>query len=241
MTSMKSYFAVDIGGTSAKTALVSDHGTLSQRGGFITGSSITADQLLTQLSPFMDEAVLAGAEGIGIGSLGWFDPSGVCTGGVENMPALTGLCLPDLLKARYGLPVVIHNDVDAMALGEYHFGTAQNSAGFVCIALGTGIGGAIMLDGKLWRGANHRAGEFGYFGWRKDGSCLDQRTSALIMIREASGELSIPSMDGKLFFDYVRQGNETCKRILYKHMKPIGQCVAQLVIALDVELVHCVN
>lgn len=233
---MERYFAADIGGTSVKCALVGADGTISHRSSFATGPFISAEQLVQGLCDAAMEAAGSGAAGIGISSLGWFNArTDECVGGVDNLPALEGLNLPALLGQRCGLPALVCNDVDAMAQGEYLFGAGRGCGSLVCIALGTGIGGAVMLEGRLWRGAHDRAGEFGYLGWRRDKSCLEHSTSALQMIDEAKMLLGQSELDGQAFFQRIRQGDSACAQVLHKHMKLLGEWTASLIIALDVE------
>jgi len=80
-----------------------------------------------------------------------------------NLPAANGAQIGDILRARHeGLRVVCENDADCGAVGEHELGAAQGRDNFIMVTLGTGIGGAIYLDGELRRGANGFAGEFGH-------------------------------------------------------------------------------
>jgi glucokinase len=66
------------------------------------------------------------------------------------------------LKKRLGVPVFVDNDVNVMALGEMRFGAAREASNMLCITLGTGVGGGLIFDGKLYRGSSYAAGEFGH-------------------------------------------------------------------------------
>jgi glucokinase len=81
---------------------------------------------------------------------------------LTNVPGWHDVELRRLLRERTGLPVTIENDANAMAYGEYKFGAAQDGRHVVCITLGTGVGGALILDGRLFRGAQLGAGEIGH-------------------------------------------------------------------------------
>jgi len=97
--------------------------------------------------------------GIGVGVPGMTDE-----GSVVAAPALGWLDFPlaQRLEARFGLPVVIENDVNLAALGEYGFGAARGASSMICVAVGTGIGSGIVIDGRLYRGHSGSAGEIGY-------------------------------------------------------------------------------
>lgn len=97
--------------------------------------------------------------GIGVGVPGMTD-----NGRVIAAPALGWLDFPlgERLAGRFGLPVVVENDVNLAALGEYGFGAARGADSLICIAVGTGIGSGIVLGGRLYRGHTGSAGEVGY-------------------------------------------------------------------------------
>jgi predicted NBD/HSP70 family sugar kinase len=99
--------------------------------------------------------------GIGVGAPGvTLSDQGIVTWA----PSLGWRDLPlrDILRQRFGLPVVVENDVNLAALGEYGFGAARGASSAVCIAIGTGIGSGIVIDGKIYRGYRQSAGEVGY-------------------------------------------------------------------------------
>jgi glucokinase len=89
--------------------------------------------------------------------------------GIERVPELTELPLAPQIQAKTGLPVFVDNDVNALALGEWKYGHGRGASSLVVLALGTGLGGAIILDGRLQRGRNGFGGEFGHFPVRFDG------------------------------------------------------------------------
>jgi glucokinase len=81
---------------------------------------------------------------------------------LTNIPDWREVALGDILKKRLGLPVFVDNDVNVMALGEMRFGAARGAKNMLCITLGTGVGGGLIFDGKLYRGSSYAAGEFGH-------------------------------------------------------------------------------
>lgn len=107
---------------------------------------------------------------IGIGTAGQVDTdTGTILDASDNLIGWNGTPLAALLSERVGLPVFVDNDVRVMALAELKLGAAKPYQHVLCITVGTGIGGAIVINGKLWRGANFSAGEIGYiFGGMHD-------------------------------------------------------------------------
>lgn len=112
--------------------------------------------------------------GVGIGTAGQVDvQSGTVVYAVETMPGWTGTPLGAAVRAALGLPVVVDNDVNAMAVGEMVFGAGRGFRSALYAAVGTGVGGALLMNGELWRGVNGSAGELGHIlvDWDGDRIC----------------------------------------------------------------------
>jgi glucokinase len=117
---------------------------------------------------------------------------------VPNLPCLDKLGLKAILEKEFGWPVLLDNDANAAAVGEMWLGAASGCRTVICVTLGTGVGGGIILDGKLWRGADGSAGEIGhtvvdpFCGLKcKCGNtgCLELFASATAIVRMAREEL----------------------------------------------------
>ena len=83
-------------------------------------------------------------------------------GSTDNIPYYTGMRVKSLIENKTGIPTFVENDVNSAALGEAHFGAAKGVSDFICLTLGTGIGGAIFLNNKLYKGSASSAGELGH-------------------------------------------------------------------------------
>lgn len=118
------------------------------------------EQVIHHLIAFADSKA-ATVKGIGVGVPGVVENSAVVSLGValkwNNFP------LKERLSQTFPYPIMVENDANIAALGEYHYGAAQKTRSMICIAIGTGIGAGIVLDGKLYTGAGNVAGEVGYF------------------------------------------------------------------------------
>src|SRR5258705_515718 len=127
------------------------------------GVTFFTDRLLTQVQDALDAAKLpanSAVTGIGIGIAGQVDRErGLLLSGPNIGVAFNNLPLATLLQDRFHLPVTVSNDVDVATIGEQHFGAARGVEDFVCVFIGTGIGGAIVQGGKPYRGATGTAGE----------------------------------------------------------------------------------
>ena len=185
---------LDIGGSKTLAGLVKRSGELVRTVQVATAPSppailSAARNLCENLIQETDARVL----GIGIGSAGIIDTQvGSVIFANENIPGWTGTQLADL-NIGAGLPITVENDVRAMAYGEAMLGAGADYSSVLCVAVGTGIGGALIIDGEVWHGANYSAGEIGYLAvdWDEEQPLiLDQYASGPAIERawqEASG------------------------------------------------------
>ncbi|UFJ42636.1 ROK family protein [Brevibacillus humidisoli] len=184
---MAVYLAFDIGGTDVKYGSIDEQGNILQHGRF---SSNQAD----------GETVLQGIaeqfarcptpiQGVAISAPGFIDPvSGYMeTGGAVH--AFHHFPMKAYLEQKLEVPVSVENDVNCVALAEKWRGNAQDDTDFLCLTIGTGVGGALFLDNKLYRGHKFRAGEFGYMitqGLHNNtpDECTISRIGAILPLRE---------------------------------------------------------
>jgi glucokinase len=155
---------VDIGGTHTKLALV-------DKGGNIAAFQRMSSDTLEDPQPFLDELVRRiqklreGREeviGIGLSVHGYVDPERKGPIVCPNTPALRGLNLRRLMEDNFGLPVVINNDLTAHVLAEYDYGSGRGTRRFLCMAVGTGLGAGVVIDGEPLRYLGGCAGDTGH-------------------------------------------------------------------------------
>ncbi len=228
------YFGIDIGGTSTKYARVSSSGAIGERGSFDTFRSMSREAFLEAIFHACDKAVSKGIHGIGISSLGVIDSeSGSYLGGVQNLPSLQGLNLKKTLKCRYpGLPVVILNDAKAAALGELWVGEGKDCSSLLCITLGTGIGGALVVNGKLVHGFHNRAGEVGYSDYRSELNFAEAHFSTEAVMAKISKQTGEP-MDGFKFFEKCYNKEPKYLAALDDWMRGVARLIANLCLLVD--------
>ena len=157
---------LDVGGTKVLGALMNLHGDeLDTSEVFWADFPATGDNDITPLCHMIDRFVAAAQGRTVLGmALGLPGVTDVDSGVVRWAPGPMWRDLPlrDQLSDRYDLPVYLDNDVNLGALGEQRYGAGRHAPNVVCIMVGTGIGGGVVLDGRLYRGANFAAGEVGY-------------------------------------------------------------------------------
>lgn len=166
MTKVDKYaVGVDIGGTNIKIGLISRSGEIVSRSSVKTLGHEGPRKVVSQLKMGIAE-ILANNDfkisGIGIGCAGTVRQ---VTGLVENPPNLPGwkkVNLGEIIKEEFGYKVYLDNDANAAALGEMLFGAGKNYNSFIMVTLGTGVGGGIIIDRKIYHGQTGAAGEIGH-------------------------------------------------------------------------------
>jgi len=190
--------AVDLGGTNLRAANIDRDGRIHERVRNPTPQSDKPDEVVARVVAAVRECEAEALKrGAHVGGVSVVVPGSVHveTGLVfnaPNLPSLQGYELAPALETALGRPVLLENDANAAALGEMWQGAARGCRTIICLTLGTGVGGGIILDGKLWRGADGSAGEIGHttvepFGGIKckcgNTGCLEVYASATAIVR----------------------------------------------------------
>ena len=163
---MKKAVGLDLGGTFIKIGLVDSEGKILKKTQIPTKSEEGKRETVIAQMEKAIEFALQGVEkeelaGIGIGTPGLVDRDGVVYE-APNLPDWDNLPLKEIFEKKYGLPVRVENDVNSITWGEYVYGAGKGCRTMICITLGTGLGGGIVLDGKLLRGSVYSAVEIGH-------------------------------------------------------------------------------
>ena len=188
---------IDFGGTSVKVGVVDEDGRVRARDSLDLNPRASAGQILDNVAGCL-ERLLSGSrpairiDAVGIGNPGFTDKStGVLIGGCPNIPTLQGSSVQAFMAQRFGVPAFADNDATCAAGGELAFGAGRAYANFALITLGTAIGGGLVLDGRIYRGARGFAAELGHIcldcngPWCECGSrgCFEQYASATAIVR----------------------------------------------------------
>ncbi|MGM7701974.1 ROK family glucokinase [Pseudalkalibacillus sp. Hm43] len=185
---------VDLGGTTIKMAIVDFKGTIVEKWNIPTDTNNNGRNISNDIANSIQEKLQSlnidpsQIEGIGMGAPGFINMTNgfiykAVNLGWENYP------LKDDLEAKTGLTVHVDNDANIAALGEMWMGAGNQASNMICITLGTGIGGGIILDGKILHGVNGMAGEIGHITSIVDGGapCNCGKTGCLETIASATG------------------------------------------------------
>ncbi|MFO7915103.1 MAG: ROK family protein [Candidatus Krumholzibacteriales bacterium] len=161
---MNTMYGVDIGGTNVKLAVVNEAGDILHRGMIPTEPSSGPRKTASRVAEWFEEqGPLPGdVTGAGVGCAGLINHQEGLLYSSPNLPGWEGARLMEIFREELSLPVTIDNDANCAAYGEYFFGAGKGYDNFVCITLGTGVGGGIIIDGNLYRGEFGQAGELGH-------------------------------------------------------------------------------
>jgi glucokinase len=195
----KFIIAVDLGGTNLKIALLNLRYRILYRKILMTKRFVSKESLIDAIviaiKNVIQEKKLNKTNTLGIG-LGLPGPIDVQEGRVHffpNIPGWKDVGLKDILAKKLKLPVYLDNDANLMSLAEHRMGAARGAKNAICITLGTGVGGGIILGGKLYRGESYAAGEIGHIPINEYGpkcncggsACLEAYIGNKIIMRQA--------------------------------------------------------
>jgi glucokinase len=253
---------IDLGATNLRAGVIGEDGSLVFSLRRPTESRQGGERVLHNLIA-LGEAVLAESPvpreelvGVGIGSPGVVDNStGAVRSATPNIPGWSHTPLAARVKERLGLPVVADNDVNVIACGEQRFGAARGFSDFVCLALGSGVGGAICLDGAIRRGAGFAAGEVGHLTVDANGrlcncgrvGCVEAYASAWAIAERARARLAIGEasligesvggdldrIDAKVVFEAAAEGDALARVIVDEVIRMLAAALADLSNILD--------
>ena len=219
--------AIDIGGTMIKYGLVTLEGEVITSDKVNTQAEKGLENILNKIdiiyNKFKDRNLL----GIAVSGTGQINGEiGKVIGGNPIIPEWIGTNLVEILEKKYDLPAVLENDVNCAALGEKWKGAGKNLSDFLCLTVGTGIGGGIILNNELFRGKNFVAGEFGHILIRKGEFEKFASTSALVrIVKEKTGK----TLNGKEIFDLEKNGSEEIKNIVVEWIENLTDGLSSLV------------
>ena len=223
--------AIDIGGTMIKYGLVSSDGKILSTNKIKTEASKGLNNILNKIDNIFKGYKENNPVGIAVSGTGQINGMiGKVIGGNPIIPNWIGTNLVKILEEKYNLPAVLENDVNCVALGEKWIGAGKNLKNFICLTIGTGIGGGIILNNQLFRGENFVAGEFGHILIKKGEFEQFASTTALIRLVK---ERTRKTLNGKEIFDLE-------KKEIVEYQEVISEWIENLTDGLS-SIVYCFN
>src|SRR5579864_1924311 len=253
---------VDLGGTNLRIAAVSTDGKLLEKVTLDTRLDVVPDHVIDEMceaiqrlsNHYRTGGALLGA---GIGIPGIIDLEAGVVRKSANLPGWSGYPVRQEIERRLGTHIFLENDAKVAALGEKWLGAARDVNDMAMLTLGTGIGGAIVLDGKIFHGMNGMAGEFGHVTVEPDGvpcgcgnhGCAERYASATAVVRMvhesikageapslAKAASADPVFSAKTIYDLAMQGDEAAQRIFGRFGRSLGMLLAGIVNILNLEM-----
>ncbi|MCL4582313.1 ROK family protein [Fusobacterium nucleatum] len=223
--------AIDIGGTMIKYGLVSSDGEILSTDKIETEAEKGLENILNKIDNIFKKYKENNPIGVAVSGTGQINGIiGKVIGGNPIIPNWIGTNLVKILEEKYNLPAVLENDVNCVAFGEKWIGAGKNLKNFICLTIGTGIGGGIILNNQLFRGENFVAGEFGHILIKKGEFEQFASTTALIrLVKERTGK----TLNGKEIFDLE-------KKEIVEYQEVVSEWIENLTDGLS-SIVYCFN
>ena len=254
--------AVDLGGTNLRIAAITTDGKLLEKVNLSTKVDLSPDHVVGEMcdaiqrlsANYRSGGALVGA---GIGIPGIIDLEAGVVRKSANLPNWSGYPVRNEIERRLGTRICMDNDAKLAALGEQWLGAARGADSMAMITLGTGIGGAIVLNGKIFHGMNGMAGEFGHITIEPEGSpcgcgnrgCAERYASATAIVRMAkeaiaSGEApelaqaagSDAEFSAKSIYELATKGDRPAQRIFERFGRSLGMMLADIVNVLNLNM-----
>ena len=247
-TQHRYFLGIDLGGTNTKSGIASREGELLYTAVVPTPAGGGRQALLHHLKQVAQECLLAAQyKGIspstlGIATAGWVDfLTGRVAYATDNLPGWTGTAIAEELEHATGLSVAVENDANALALAEGRFGIGQTVRDFVCLTLGTGVGGGCLIGGHLNRGPHFFANALGHITLVPDGhpctcgkkGCLEAYANAAALLRYAQGAFQ----SAEEVIAAAHKGDVIADRAIHTLANHLATGTASIIHILDPEMI----
>lgn len=238
---MAKYICIDIGGTAIKYGIIGSDNTILTKSQMDTqahkGGTAILEKVISIVQNAIDEYSKEIA-GICISTAGMVDDKkGEIFYSGPLIPNYAGTQFKKVLEEKFRIPCEVENDVNCAGLGEYWLGAAKDSHSCVCLTIGTGIGGCVIINGKVIHGFSNSAGEVGYM---LINGCAFQdiaATSKLVEKVAIRKNLSKDSINGKIIFDLAKKGDVDCIEEIDNLVDNLALGISYIVYVINPEVV----
>lgn len=227
---MKKYIAIDIGGTRLKHGIIDEEGTIIERTEVASDAHLGGAHLVRKITEICTSYVQDHRiEAVGISTAGIVDTArGEIIYAGNQIPSYIGVNWKKIIREQFDLPCEVENDVNCAGLSEALVGAGKNFSNCVCITVGTGIGACMVVDGKVFHGANGSAFEVGYMNTGQGMYQDIASTSALV--KNVAEKLNIlkGQIDGRWIFERAKQGDVVCNEEIDNLMENLAFGIANI-------------
>lgn len=242
---MMYYICIDIGGTSIKYGVLSEKGEIFIDGTVSTKVTEKENFILSDVKKLvrniLDEYENYEIKGICISTAGVVNPEkGEIAYAGPTIPKYTGTKIKEELEKEFSISCEVENDVNCAGLGEYWKGAGKGSKSMVCLTIGTGIGGSVILDGKLLNGIGYTAGEIGYMD--VNGSYIQNIASSRYLVEKVQKEKMekegiTDAITGVDIFELAKKGDEICIAGINEIISNLAVGVRNIIYLLNPEVI----
>lgn len=236
---MKKYVSVDIGGTAIKYGIISEEGIILERGEEKTeaqkGGPFVLSKAVEIVRQYNNKMKL---DGICISTAGMVDPvKGEIFHSAPLIPQYAGTKFKETMEQTFHLPCEVENDVNCAGLAEYTSGAAKGSRIALMLTIGTGIGGCLIWEGKVFHGFGNSACEVGYM--RMGESDFQTMGAASILTKKVALWKNEPEekWDGYRIFEAAKNGDEQCLQAIDEMADTLGMGIANICYVVNPEVV----
>ena len=238
---MKKYISIDIGGTAIKYGIICENAEIILKETLRTEAWKGGPAILKKVIGIVEhliEQTKGKISGICISTAGMVDTkSGSIFYSAPLIPDYAGMEFKKTLEDKFHIPCEVENDVNCAGLAEYSSGAAKGCRVVLMLTIGTGIGGCIVLDGKVFHGFSNSACEVGYM--HMDGSDFQTLGAASILSKKVAAWKNEPEeqWDGYRIFEAAKAGDELCCRAIDEMVDVLGKGIANICYVLNPEVV----
>lgn len=236
---MNKYICIDIGGTAIKHSVTREDGQIITMSQIDTEASKGGLAILEKAKEIIRNYIIEHkVEGICVSTAGMVDPKeGKIVYASSLIPNYIGVEIKKELEKEFKIKCEVENDVNCAGLGEYWLGAAKNSHSCVCLTIGTGIGGCVIIDGKVLPGFSNSAGEVGYM--KINGEALQDVAATSKLVEKVAVRKNINKSDinGKIIFDLAKNGDSDCIEEIDKLVDNLTLGISYIVYVINPEVV----
>ncbi len=248
------YIGIDLGGTNIAAGVVAEDGKIIEKMSIPTNATRDWREIVADMANMSKELIeksgapMSEVKGVGIGCPGSIDnANGVCR--YSNNLRMDNADIASEFRKTLDLPVNLENDANAAALGEYAI-NGQGAKSFVFVTLGTGVGGGVVIDGKIFRGFNGVGAELGHTVINVDGEqctcgrrgCWEAYASVTALIRQTKAAIEKNpeslmaklaaeegKVSGKTSFDAAKQGDSAAQEVVNNYFRYVAEGITDMV------------
>jgi glucokinase len=235
---------IDIGGTGVKASVIDEQGQVYKQAKISTNIAEGRDGILRSTFSVIDSLIEEADDliGIGIGTAGRVDgEKGEIVFATANLPGWEGTKLAQIISERYQLASFIENDANAALIGELWQGAKVDTDSVTMLTLGTGVGGANVVGGKLIHGHHHQGGEWGHVILVPNGrlcncgmnGCIEQYLSGSALVSITNERTGLSFKHGKDIFEAYTNGNELVRYAVEQYVDLLAISIYNLSVAID--------